>query len=224
VLRTSAPLKGALGSTGNAAMEAILNWPTATLVIALSAFLLFRKEIGSLILRVQKISKSEATFADQATANQSRSQDFEAAEEVLKTLNGQILVEQEERIRADLNARGIEDPTQRERVLVRVLAVWQLVAAFEQVNARIFSSQISLLHAANDSPNGLTRTQVIPYLEYSLADETEKDDPERFDEYVGFLLRNRLIELNGENYKITPLGKELLVYQIHHGHPGPKLM
>ena len=205
-------------------MDAYLNWPAVVLIVSLVALLLFRNEIRSLLSRLKKLSKDEAIFSDQATANQARGLDADAAEEVLKTLNGQVLIEQEERIRKDLSDRGIEDHAQRERVLVRFLALWQTVAALEQVNARIFQSQIRMLHAANDSTDGLTTDEVMPYFEWSLSDESEKNDPGRFEEWVGFLVRSRLIVQDENRYKITPIGRELLVYQIHHGHPGPKLM
>ena len=225
MLRTAAPLIGALGLTSNLAMIEYLTWPAVVLVFGLMAMLLFKEELRTLIGRTKKITKDGVTFdKGNNSQNYSAAPDAAAAEELLRTLNSQVLTVQEQRILEDLNTKQIVEPDQREKVLVRFLAVWQLIAAFEQINARIFSSQVQLLHAANDSRDGLTRDDIRQYYEFSIGEHDDDEAAYGIEGYLEYLISNHLIVQESTLYKITPIGRELLVYQIHHGHPGPKLM
>ena len=225
MLRTSAPLKGALGITSDPAMIEYLTWPAVVLVVALLGMLMFKQELRALIRRTEQITKDGVTFDKESRSQKYSAQsDGAAAEELLRTLNSQILTAQEQSILEDLGAKKILDPEQREKVLVRFLAVWQLIAAFEQINARIFSSQVRLMHAANDSADGLTRDEIRPYYEFSIGDHSDDETTYGIEGYVKYLITSHLLVQEGDRYKITPIGRELLVYQIHHGHPGPKWM
>jgi hypothetical protein len=119
-----------------------------------------------------------------------------------------IVVEQKKLIRADLEKLCIDEREQVE-LLVKHLAVTQLLLRAESTYRTIFGSQIALLKFLNISGGG-TREQLAEFYENAKAHFPKLYDNYSFDQYLHYLLTQILITQHDERYFITVAGQEFL--------------
>lgn len=161
---------------------------------------------------MQKVSKEgiEAPLTQpQKTSDQPRSS--ESVEELMRGLDNPLVPEQEAIIRKKLAESAIRDPEQINKILTRYLAAYQIVYSFENLYNLIFGSQISALQHLN--VGGETK-ETIKKLFYdpvaTLLPEFFQKYP--FEQYLNFLVSQKLITEKDSLYCITNLGREFLAY------------
>ena len=199
-----------------------LTWPAITLILGLVFMVMFNKDIGQFLRRVTGIGKGGITASHDQEEKQHSGKS--SADDLLNALNSVTMQEQEKSIREDLEKRDIQNPEEREKVLVKYLAVNQLAYAFETVNSTIWASQIALLETANKRTDGITVEEIEPF--YKLAESAFPKLKETYplSHYIEFLTTNKLLTQQDSRYFMTFIGRDFLVYLVHRGHVGNRYM
>lgn len=120
-----------------------------------------------------------------------------------------IVQEQQNLIRADLRKLGIAQGEQVE-LLVKHLAVTQLLLRAEFTYRVIFGSQIALLKFLNTSASG-TRAELSKFYEHAKTQFPQVYETYSFEQYLHFLLTQELMMTEDhQRYSITFAGQEFL--------------
>jgi hypothetical protein len=135
--------------------------------------------------------------------------------EQTKAPDSPIVLEQEQAIRTHLEKRGIQNTGEKVDLLIRDLAICQLVVSFEETYRLIFGSQIYILKRVNESK----------LLKQSVVEEYFRNTQKLFpaftdwdaDRYMSFLLTFHLLWYQSEQYAITPFGIEFLTWMARVG-------
>lgn len=202
-------------------------WPICVCltILILGLVVLYRHHdaIGRFIDRTKHIGKAGVTTSDStALAAQSEAKEATAkpseADELLKTFDNQLLVEQEEIITDFLERRNIHGNAERERVLTRYLASAYIVNRFEQIYYGIFGSQLRALEMLNASaPLGLPIATVVAWYELGKAGYPNlygENGEYTFDRWLDYMRRMTLIATVDETVHATAFGSEFLKYLI----------
>ena len=196
-------------------------WPGVVLILGILFILLFKKDISTLLGRTKKIGKGgiEIVSSELQKSSQSKS----STEELMRTFDSVSLLENEKRIKEDLEERKLADPQDKIDVLVRHLAVYQLSYLFERFNNSIFGSQISILQHLNSKSLGETAEPLEPFYANAAKKypETYADYP--FENYLSFLVTAGLLEKKDERYSVTALGRDFLIYLVNSAAPTERL-
>ncbi len=193
-----------------------LAWPGVVLVLGVVFMLLFRGPLTRFLDRAEKIGKGgiQAASGVQTSGIEVKPS---PADELLKAFDNALLVEREKFIRAELERLHIVPGSDRERLLIRLLAGLALVQGFERTYTLIWGSQIAALQALNSA--GTVAVQLLqPWYEQAAAREPELYDGYTFDQWLDFLQGNLLIVRSGENVSISLEGREFLKYLLHQGY------
>ena len=138
--------------------------------------------------------------------------------EILKrAFDNEILVADEKAIREDPNFREIEDPTERESVLIRYFSSARIALYFEQTYESIFRSQIEALEYLNSPGDKIVENLRNWYI----FKTNPKEIPfgiEEFDQWLDFLKNRNFVEIHDNNIDITSFGREFLKYLIGRGY------
>lgn len=201
-------------------MSEILNavtWPIVVLFLGLIALLLFRRPIQDLIGRTTSIDKSGLKASSTPEA-QREDRKTEAVQELLAAIGeSPSLLDVEQRIRQDLEARSLETSGDTVRVLIRHLAASQLLVQFEQIHNFIFGSQIFLLKRLNEVVGqGRHEKDIRVHFEH-VQKFHEELSSWTFDQYMRFLFDRILIVKHGEIFHITNMGVEYLTWMARNG-------
>ena len=200
-------------------LERLLGWPVMTLL----ALLLFRKPVAALLNRVHTVKAGKEGFTLDASIIAATIQTGTKVEVGLRPTEAEqrlkevenvavpvIVQEQEKFIRADLQKMELDVDSQTVNLLVRHLAMTQLVAAAEQIYRTIFGSQIALLKHLNTVGH-------VPIAHISALYEAAKSRfPDLYatytlPQYLNYLVTQRLIGTDDQqNYYITIRGGEFL--------------
>jgi hypothetical protein len=208
-------------------------WPICVcavlLILGFTFLILHNKEIGRLIDRTRSIGK-EGVQADAASALATTRQEeakettpnTSAVDELLKTFDNQLLVEQEAYITKLLNDGGVKKPEDREQVLTRYLAWCYIVIRFESLFQSIFCSQLNALALLNSTaPDGLPFAALEPWYEVGKTAYPAIYTSYTFDQWLGYMTRMVLIrsaEGDATRVQITVLGREFLKYLVESGY------
>lgn len=198
-----------------------LTWPAVVLVLGVVAIFVFRQPITRFLDRAQKIGKSgiEATASAQASGVEVKPS---PADELLKAFDNALLVQREEFIRKELDRLRISTGTDRERVLIRLLAALSLVQAFERTYTLIWGSQISALQFLNSA--GTVRAEFLrPGYDQAAARDPDLYRTYTFDQWLNFLQASVLVVRSGESVTISLEGREFLKYLLQQGYSLYKL-
>lgn len=191
----------------------------------LGAVLLFRhtKEIGRLIDRTKSIGKGGLATTDASALATKQDEAKEvaakpsAADELLKSFDNQLLVEQENLITNFLNEKDIKNAAERERVLTRYLASSYIISRFEGIYRSIFGSQLRALEVLNTSvPEGLPLVAVEAWYEVGTAGYPKMygDGAYTFEQWLGYMRRMTLVSTVDMHVHITVFGNEFLKYLV----------
>jgi hypothetical protein len=193
----------------------ILKWSAVFFVLILIAILLFQAQLAGFLSRVTSIGR-EGLKAAPAVANQQNQADpNKEAQDVLKALDSPMLLEQEQAIRTQLEKQGIQNAGEKVDLLVRYLAICQLVVTFEETYRLIFGSQIYILKRVNES-KVLKRSVVEEHFRHTQKLFPAFTDWDA-DRYMSFLLTFHLLQYQNEQYAITPFGIEFLTWMARVG-------
>jgi hypothetical protein len=201
------------------------SWPLAMLLLGCFALLILKKPFNDLIGRVRgklPVGSGEVTLdPSSAAASQAEVKPAETGlvlAELDKRLQAvrsfdvpPIVTEQENLIQADLERLGVSEREQIE-ILVKHLAVTQLLLRAEVTYRTIFGSQIFLLRFLNLAPGtGGTREKLAEFYESARAQSPDLYANYSFEQYLHYLLSQGLIVgQDPERYVITVAGKEFL--------------
>jgi hypothetical protein len=153
-----------------------------------------------------------------ATINQDKIKNINNNEFIIEDLinygrDFEIVTENEENIKKSLIERNLttnfEDPTIK--VLIRQLAVSQVLTWFEKTYNIIFGSQIRILLRGQNSANFVIDKDYILGT-FEATKEIHKDIYKdwQINDYLKFLLGSNLLEKKDENFILTTRGKEFL--------------
>jgi len=78
-------------------------------------------------------------------------QEESSAEELLRAFDNALLLEQEDRIRKELSAKGCTDQSPTVKILIRHLAATQLARILDRLDSAVFGSQLALLNLLNST-------------------------------------------------------------------------
>jgi hypothetical protein len=206
-------------------------WPlcVCAMILILGLVLIFRHhdDLSRLIGRTKHIGKGGITTSDTAAlATQTETKDVtkpSAADELLRSFDNQLLVEQEGIITNFLDEKKVLDPRERERVLTRYLASSYIVNRFEAVYSGIFGSQLQALQMLNQNPGvGLSTTTLEGWYQVGVAGYPHmygaNGENYTFGQWLGFMYRWTLIIMVGTDAHITGFGQELLKYLVQNSY------
>ena len=96
-------------------------------------------------------------------------------------------------------------------ILLRHLAIVNIGFKFEQIYRVIFGSQITALRVVNET--GPHKMDVLrPYYDGARDSDPKFYGNYTFEQWLGFLVRENLIEITDGTCSITEFGKEFLIY------------
>jgi hypothetical protein len=142
-----------------------------------------------------------------------------AADELLKSFDNQLLVEQEKLISDFLSEQRVVDSRERERVLTRYLASSYLVSRFEAVYMGIFGSQLQAIQMLNQKPGvGMPTEAVEGWYKVGVAGYPElygkNGEHYAFGQWLSYMYRWTLVTMVGTTVHITVAGQEFLKYIV----------
>lgn len=190
-----------------------LEWYHLTFLFSVMFIVVFRTSIAGLISRITAIDKSGVKTTPEPSI-QREEKNEKAVQDLLVAIGETVvLTEMEDRIRLDLEDKGLEIKGDTIQVLVKYLAASQILTEFEQIYNLIFGSQIFLLKKLNEVTG---QGKLEEYLR-SHFEQVKELFPDVFGtwnmaQYLGFLIERFLILKQGEIYHITNLGVEFLTW------------
>jgi len=203
-------------------LEKVLSWPVAIVVLVL----LFRKPLLGLLNRLSTLKVGKELFSIDAPPIIQSDKPIETSLEnkaslIEKAKYGEypIVQRREELIRQDLQKLQLDSqPQEAVNVLVRHLALSQLLLFAEQIYRNIFGSQIALLKHLNVV--GTLRKDQIENLFYNVAKLNFPSlyDTYSFEQYLHYLKAFNLISTtDNQTFVITDEGKLFLEWMVHVG-------
>ncbi len=213
-------------------------WPLAALAALVFFVLLYRRQIGAFLERAESIGKggikaypkeiaqsqtgapapaTEALAPNPAGSTGSAVQKLKT-EDLLRELDTPLILERDKFIREDLER--LENPADREKVLIRHLAGSNVVREFERVYGLIFGSQIGALEDLNSAGHeGLPVERIQAFYNDAVARYPAMYERLTFEEWIGFLKLSVLIQDSENGYAITLWGHEFLIHLVRSRKP-----
>ena len=195
-----------------------ITWPIVVLILGLVGMFVFRSPLAHLIGRTQKIGK-DLLLAGPQSQSAAPTDESATVDEFMHSYDNKLLLEQEEVIRADIAARGLADKPELEKLLIRVLAVTQILAHFERAYSVIWDSQLDLLRHLNSQDDGVEDEAVAEYYEAVVDEHPLLKDLKGIDAYLAFLESNNLVARSAGIVAITIAGREFLKWLVESGKP-----
>ena len=199
---------------------ASLGWPHFAFAFCLIFIFVFRPQLGALLSRVTSIDKLGIKTQPNPEIQREDPKKIEAAQELLLAIGNTVVLQDiEDQIRTDLAARNLEANGETNKVLIKYLAATLVALEFERIQNLIFGSQIYLLKKLNEvSGKGLSPAAIGSNFEHVKQLFPEAFNEWSLDEYLAFLFARKLIVVTNDNYHITNLGNEYLVWMARTGH------
>jgi hypothetical protein len=145
------------------------------------------------------------------------------ADELLARFDNALIREQEDSIRQELNNNRVDNPTEREKVLVRHLAVAVTYSRFEQVYYTIYGSQIRVLQALNAAGSS-HKDNVKAYYDLACLSAPSFYSNYSFDQWLNYMQSRMLLRIDGgDMVSITVFGREFLTFLVQEGRSIEKL-
>jgi hypothetical protein len=214
-----------------------LDWPAVVLVLGGVFLLLFRKPIGQLLDRTEKV-KDWLVAPKQGVASVLPApdpiEDQRRVEQLTKSFNNQLLLAQEESIAEDLEKARLTIHSATEKVLLRHLAATQIVLHFERLSGTIFRSQVQALRWLNGLNTPANAQALRRFYNVAGPELAILSPATTFEDWMMFLANQSLLTGPGESepqaavsdtseYQITILGREYLKYLVETGRPDPAI-
>lgn len=127
-----------------------------------------------------------------------------------------LIKEQEKKIYDSLRELEIQSDSEKVKVLAKHYANLQIRSGYEEINRRIYGSQLDLLQALNAQSS--VEDQFLKSF-YERAKQQYSDDYENysFEAYLNFLLSTGMVNIKDGNYFITVLGRGFLAFLVESG-------
>lgn len=192
-----------------------LAWPVAVTIVIFN----LRSPLSDLIGKIESVvhGKSKVNFRSQQSQEK-----LETPPVNIPIPTDAVGMQQdyEGYIRRDLEAAVIEDPVERENILVSHLASTQINASYERVNSTIFGSQVDLLRALNGAPEPASRDSFKPFYDGVAVKYKDFYKTYEFEKYFDYLVNMGLLVQEGDRYVLSKLGKGYLIYIAEKGLTG----
>jgi hypothetical protein len=134
----------------------------------------------------------------------------------------EIIAEQEERIKKDLEARELDSTGATNTVLIRHLASSQVLHWFDRTYNTLFGSQIALLKQLSTLTSGMTLEATASYFENVKRIYTDQLATWSLDQYLQYPIESGLFEKRENKILITKAGKEFLALMTNAGYSEDK--
>lgn len=194
-----------------------LAWPVAVVVLGLAAMLIFRRPLARFLERAEEMGPKGIRAGSPSAQAVGTAVQPSPADELLRSFDNALLVQRETYIRTELLRLNITDMTERERVLIRLLAAVAILSGFERAYSLIWGSQLGVLQFLNSA--GAVAADVLePWYNLSATMNPDFYRNYTFDQWLGFLQASLLVTRAGETVSITLEGREFLKYLIHQGY------
>ncbi len=195
-----------------------LAWPSVILILGLTALFLFKRPLERFLDRAQKISKG-GIEAGLPTQTQRKEVEPSSADEFMKLFDNALLVQREQWIRNELEKMLGSSQTEREKILIRLLAANSIVQHFEETYRVIWGSQLGALEFANTAgASGLEKDFLRTWYNQAVARQPLWYQNYTFEQWLGFLYTSQLLLAIGDKVVITLEGREFLKYILHQGY------
>jgi hypothetical protein len=194
-----------------------ISWPHTGLILGIIFLFLFKKDVALFIGRVKSIGKDGLTASTPEAQRENKNN--LAAQELLDAIGKSIVLKElEDRIRLDMDSRGLDTKGDSVELLIRQLAANQILLEFEQIHSLIFGSQIFLLKKLNEVC-GQGKSKVFLDEHFKALQEIFPDALSNWslDQYLSFLKSRSLILFDGDNFHITNLGVEYITWIARNG-------
>ena len=191
-------------------------WPHAVTIIVCFALLLFWKSIGSLIDRARKIRARgfEMTAGAQNTSTSKGEPSVE--NEFDRQHDDPLLVDRVGSLCTELGLG--EDPTQREKKLLGIIAAHSIALQFEKTYQSIFGSQLNALVIINAAA-GVQFGDIEHLYNEAAARHKALYATSNSEQWLVYIERESLSIRKDDKIFITLEGKAFLKYIIHRGYP-----
>jgi hypothetical protein len=142
-----------------------------------------------------------------------------SADKLRDLFDSKTLRDREDAIRKDLESRGVVDVAEKEKALVRSLALTQLALSFQLIYSLIYGSQIAILKSLNTARLGVSRDKVKEIYDFAASRHPDTYKNYAYERYLAFLADSGLIAEEGGLVFVTPLGVEFLQFLARTGKP-----
>ena len=194
----------------------MIKWPLVAVVIGVFFILCFRRCIAAFINRARGFKYAGGEIQAGPPTQDPTEIKVGSAEKMLQALDSPVLLDTERIIREILLKEGIATAEDKEKVLIRHLAISQLSFAFMRIDFLIYKGQLKILEFLNSHPTTPKQMARDMYNEAVVSyPEVLKDYP--FEKYLGFLKTNNLILENEETLSITLFGVDFLAFLVRMG-------
>src|SRR6266487_119224 len=190
-----------------------VTWPLAFLLLVVFVCIYFRKEISSLLSRTTAITRQGL----RAEALQRTQRPEPSTLEQALDTTSLLLRQREETVRKFLDDSHLNNSADQIRLLIRHVALLQIILDFESIQSSIFGSQVTVLNAANSQPAGYSIAAVRNVYDAAAKDWEMTYRTYSFDLWLAYLTRNELVEVRGDLLFITQKGREFLAFLVHTG-------
>ena len=187
----------------------VLAWPTAALIISLVAMHLFRDPIANLIARIRSVSKNGLEI--QSGQPIPPVDEKKGTDEFLRNYDNPMVVNEEKQIR---DYYKIDPPTDKEKALIRALAVTNINLTFERISNGIWSSQYQCLNFLNLRVAGANVGEINSFYEHAKNQYPTWYVNFPFDSWFGYLRAYNLVDEENSNVSITLRGREFLQFLV----------
>jgi hypothetical protein len=198
------------------------SWPLAFLIFGIFFLFIFRKPILLFVGGMKEICVGNTKFSADLNVRQEAEKpaDISKTEALANSFQSPMLVELENAMRERLG-KEVKNPAEREKILIKHLAVTAISHEFERVYRVIFGSQISALQIFA-SQELVSPENLLPIYEQAKRNYTEFYRSISFDSWLKFLVDFVLMAQQGNKVGVTIRGKEFLKYLIDAGIPATK--
>jgi hypothetical protein len=191
---------------------------TAGSLVLLGSFgVYFNKEIRTLFPRIRGIGKDGVDLSDSQPKVQENPA-LDVAVPLEKQLDAMAVsplqIQREQNIYTELAKRNLAQDSDKVKLLVRALAGVGLNAEFERMATAIYGTQLQLMVVVNGSNDGMKLAEVKEWYLGKVQPQNEDLQGVPFDIYFGYLTRNSLVAVNGENVHVTGYGNEFMQYLV----------
>ncbi len=190
----------------------LIKWPVVVVAIVVFAIVYFRRCIAAFINRARGFKYPGGEIQTGPPPQDLTEIKVGSAEKLLQALDSPVLLDAEKAIREMLSKEGIATAEDKEKVLIRHLAIAQLNITFLRIDFQIYLSQLKILEALNSTPAPNQMARDMYNAATAHYPEVLKDYP--FEKYLGFLKTNNLILEHEETLSITAFGREFLAFLV----------
>ena len=194
-------------------------WPLFAVVVVVIFLWMFRDPIVRFIDRTKSVTKEGVRAYDDAQLS-TRSPD--ALTEFLDGFHSPLFLETESDIDKTMQDRGVTDPADVRKALLKMLARAVIFGQFEGVQGSIFASQLTALQFLNEQAEPVPKATLKGHFyDKAVNDFAIWHANRTFDQWLEFLQRQTLVVDADAGVSISGRGVEFLKWRVGNRRVGP---